>query len=67
LLGHTSFFRDVEQKIIGQKCLSADDLLEARREGFDRLSRSVLESLFDEWLVRLSTCIDYEGSYLPKD
>jgi hypothetical protein len=46
--------------------MSADDLLEAIREVFDRLSRSVLESVFDEWLVRLQAYIDHEGSYFPE-
>jgi hypothetical protein len=56
-------FGYIKQKIAGQEFLSADDLLGAIRKAFDRLSRSVLESVFGEWLICLQTCIDYESSY----
>jgi hypothetical protein len=45
--------------------VSADDLLEAIREAFGHLSRPVIESVFDEWLIHLQRCIDYQGSYFP--
>jgi hypothetical protein len=56
----------IKQKIAGQEFLSPDDLLEAIREEYDRPSKSVLESVFDEWLIRLQTYIDYQGSYFPE-
>jgi hypothetical protein len=46
--------------------VSADGLLEAIREAFGHLSRPVLESIFDEWLMRLQRCIDYKGSYFTE-
>jgi hypothetical protein len=46
--------------------MSPDDLLEAIREEFNRPSKSVLESVFEEWLIRLQTCIDHQGSYFPE-
>jgi hypothetical protein len=59
-------FGYIKQKIIGQEFLSADDLLDTIKEAFDRLSRPVLENAFDEWLVSLQTCIDYNNSYFPE-
>jgi transposase len=59
-------FGYIKQKIAGQKFVSPDDLLEAIREEFDRFSKSVLESLFDEWMIRLQTCLDYKGSHFPE-
>jgi hypothetical protein len=59
-------FGYIKQKIVGQEFLSVGDLLEAIREAFDRLSRSVLESVFDEWMVRLQTYIDHESYYFPE-
>jgi histone-lysine N-methyltransferase SETMAR len=53
----------IKQKIAGHEFVSPDDLLEAIREEFERLSKSFLESLFDEWLIRLQTYLDYQGSY----
>jgi hypothetical protein len=47
--------------------MSPDDLLAAIREEFKRLSKSVLENMFDEWLIRLQTCIHRKGSYFPED
>jgi hypothetical protein len=46
--------------------VSSDDLFEVIREEFDRLSKSVLENIFDEWMIHLQICIDYQGSYLPE-
>jgi hypothetical protein len=59
-------FGYIKQKIAGQEFVSADDLLEAIREKFDRLSKCVLESLFDEWMIRLQTYIDDQYSYFPE-
>jgi histone-lysine N-methyltransferase SETMAR len=59
-------FGYIKQKITGQEFASPDDLLEAIREEFDRLSPSVLESVFEEWMIRLQTCIDHKGSYFPE-
>jgi hypothetical protein len=59
-------FGYIKQKITDQEFLSLNDLLEAIREEFDRLSKSVLENVFNEWLIRLQTCFDYEGSYFPE-
>jgi hypothetical protein len=55
-------FSCIKQKIAGQEFMSPDDLLKAIREEFDRLSKSVLEYVFDEWLIRLKTCLDYQDS-----
>jgi hypothetical protein len=52
-------FGYIKQKITGQEFASPDDLLEAIRDEFDRISPSVLESVFEEWLIRLQTCIDH--------
>jgi hypothetical protein len=51
-------FGYIKQKITGQEFVSPDDLFEAMREEFDRLSKSVLENVFDEWLIRIQTCVD---------
>jgi hypothetical protein len=59
-------FGYIKQKIAGQEFVSADGLLEAIREAFGHLSRPGLESVFDEWLMRLQRWIDYQGSYFPE-
>jgi hypothetical protein len=59
-------FGYIKHKIAGQEFVSADRLLEAIRETFGHLSRPVLESVFDEWLMRLQRCIDYQDSYFPE-
>jgi hypothetical protein len=41
-------FEYIKQKIVDQEFLSADDLLETIKEAFVHLSRSILESVFDE-------------------
>jgi hypothetical protein len=41
-------FEYIKQKIAGQEFVSSDDLFEVIREEFDRLSKSVLENIFDE-------------------
>jgi hypothetical protein len=46
--------------------VSEDGLLEAIREAFGHLSRPVFEIIFDEWLMRLQRCIDYQDSYFSK-
>jgi hypothetical protein len=62
-LAPSDFLAYIKQKIAGQEFVSLDDLLDAIREEFDRLSKSVLESVFDKWLIHLQTCVDYPGSY----
>jgi histone-lysine N-methyltransferase SETMAR len=59
-------FGYIKQKIAGQEFVSADGLLEAIREAFGHLSRPVLESIFDEWLMRFQKCIDCQDSYFPE-
>jgi hypothetical protein len=59
-------FGYIKQKIIGQEFASPDDLFEAIREEFDGLSPSVLESVFEEWLIRLQTYLDNQSSYFPE-
>jgi hypothetical protein len=46
--------------------MSADDLFEAIREEFYHLSRSVIESVFEDWLICLQISIDYQCSYFPE-
>jgi hypothetical protein len=60
-----ALFGYIKQKIAGQEFVSADGLLEAIREVFGHLSRPVLESVFDEWLMRIQRYIDYQSSYFP--
>jgi hypothetical protein len=60
-------FGYLKQKIASQKFVSLDDLLEAIREEFDHRSRSVFESVLDDWMIHLQTCINYHGSYFPDD
>jgi hypothetical protein len=55
-------FGYIKQMIGDQEFASPDDLFEAITEEFDRLSRSVFESMFDEWLICLQTCLDYHDS-----
>jgi histone-lysine N-methyltransferase SETMAR len=57
------FFEYIKQKIAGQEFVSANGLLDAIREAFRRLSRPVIESVLDEWLMHLQRYIDYKGSY----
>jgi histone-lysine N-methyltransferase SETMAR len=59
-------FEYIKQKIAGQEFVSADGLLKAIREAFGHFSRPVLESVFDEWLMSLQRCINYQGSYFLK-
>jgi hypothetical protein len=59
-------FGYIKQKIAGQEFVSLDDLLEAIREEFGRLSKSFLESVFYEWLIRLQNYLDYQDSYFAK-
>jgi histone-lysine N-methyltransferase SETMAR len=59
-------FGHIKQNIAGQELLSADDLLEALREEFNYLSRPALENVFDEWLIRLQSYIDYGGPYFSE-
>jgi hypothetical protein len=61
LIRHISFFLDILSKTSSVK-----NLFEARREAFDHRSKSVLDSVVDEWLVHLRTYIDYEDSYFPE-
>jgi hypothetical protein len=56
-------FGHIKQKIAGREFVSAEDFLEAIRDEFDQLSRPVLENVFDEWMIRLQRCIDYNSSY----
>jgi hypothetical protein len=46
--------------------MSPDDLLEAIRKKFDRHSKSVLENVFDGWLIHLQTRINDQDSYFPE-
>jgi hypothetical protein len=59
-------FGYIKQKIAGQEFVSAYCLLEAIREAFGHLSRPVLERVFDEWMMRLQKCIDYQDFYFSE-
>jgi hypothetical protein len=65
-LSYFFLFGYIKQKIAGHEFVSADGLLKAIREAFGRLSKPVLESVFDEWMMCLQRHIDYQGSYFPE-
>jgi hypothetical protein len=56
-------FGYIKTKISDQEFVPPDGLLQAIREKFDRLSKSVLESLFYEWLIHIEIYFDYQNSY----
>jgi transposase len=60
-------FGYLKEKMLGLEFDSPEALLDWIRTEFERISRQVLEEVFEDWIARVQKCIECEGDYFPED
>jgi hypothetical protein len=57
----------MKEKMLGLEFDFAEDLLHWIRAEFERIPRASLENIFESWINRFESCIQYEEDYFPEE